>query len=317
MKIKALVPESRIGIAHGKISEDELSLVWEQLLNHDIDVLVCTTIIETGVDVPNCNTLIIEDADRMGLSQLHQIRGRVGRSSRRAFAYFTFKRGKVLSEVATKRLSAIREFTEFGSGFQIALRDLEIRGAGNILGAQQHGHMESVGYDMYLKLLNEAVLEEKGEAPQQSYECMIDIQVSAHIPESYIESSAQRLEIYRHIADIRNEDDASDVIDELIDRYGDPPQAVKSLVDVALIRNTCAILGIKEISQRENVIMLFAQSIDLKAVSALVTKLRGRVMVNAGQKPYISAKLKPDQSPVECIREVIEIMWHEKNAVQS
>jgi transcription-repair coupling factor (superfamily II helicase) len=317
MKIKALVPEARIGIGHGKVNEEDLSLVWEQLLNHEIDVLVCTTIIETGVDVPNCNTLIIEDADRMGLSQLHQIRGRVGRSSRRAFAYFTFKRGKVLSEIATKRLSAIREFTEFGSGFQIALRDLEIRGAGNILGSQQHGHMDSVGYDMYLKLLNEAVLEEKGEAPQQSYECMIDIQVSAHIPERFIENSAQRLEIYRHIADIRSEEDASDVIDELIDRFGEPPQAVKSLVDVALIRNTSAILGIKEISQRENVIMLFPQNIDLKAVSGLVTKLRGRVMVNAGQKPYVSIKLKLNQSPIECIREVLAIMWGERQEVRN
>lgn len=304
-KIASLVPGARIGIGHGKMNEEELSRVWERLLNHDIDILVCTTIIETGVDVPNCNTLIIEDADRMGLSQLHQIRGRVGRSSRRAFAYFTFKRGKILADIATKRLSAIREFTEFGSGFQIAMRDLEIRGAGNILGAQQHGHMEAVGYDMYLKLLNEAVLEEKGEKPPVDYECMVDIQISAHIPETYIESSNQRLEIYRRIADIRNEEDMSDVLDELIDRFGDPPQAVKSLVDVALVRNTAARLGIREISQRGEVIMLFTDKIDFKAVSVLVAKLRGRVMVSAGQKPYISVKLKSGQSPVEALREAL------------
>jgi transcription-repair coupling factor (superfamily II helicase) len=299
------------------MSEEELSLVWERLLNHEIDVLVCTTIIETGVDVPNCNTLIIEDADRMGLSQLHQIRGRVGRSSRRAFAYFTFRSGKVLSDVATKRLSAIREFTEFGSGFQIALRDLEIRGAGNVLGSQQHGQMEAVGYDMYLKLLNEAVLEEKGEQPPVEYECMVDIQVSAHIPENYIESSTQRLEIYRRIADIRGDADVSDVLDELIDRFGEPPQAVKSLVDVALLRNTAAQLGIKEISQRAQVIMLFTDNLDLRAVSGLVARLRGRVMVSAGQKPYISVKLKPEQTPVDAIRETLEILIREKEKQQT
>ncbi len=248
----------------------------------------------------------------MGLSQLHQIRGRVGRSASRAFAYFTFKAGKVLTDVATKRLSAIREFTEFGSGFQIALRDLEIRGAGNILGSQQHGHMEAVGYDMYLKLLNEAVLEEKGEQAPVDYECMVDIQVSAHIPDDYIESSNQRLEIYRRIADIRGADDVSDVIDELIDRFGEPPQAVKSLVDVALVRNMAAQLGIKEISQRGNVVMLFADNIDFKLVSGLVAKLRGRVMVSAGQKPYISVKIKPDQTPIDTIREALNVMTSEK-----
>lgn len=315
-RISRLVPDARIGAAHGKMSEEELSRVWEQLLNNELDVLVCTTIIETGVDVPNCNTLIIEDADRMGLSQLHQIRGRVGRSARRAYAYFTFRRGKVLSEISTKRLSAIREFTEFGSGFQIAMRDLEIRGAGNILGAQQHGHMESVGYDMYLKLLNEAVLEEKGEKQPVNTECMVDIQVSAHIPESYIESPAQRLEIYRRIADIRSAEDASDVIDELIDRFADPPQAVKSLIDVALVRNLAASLDIREITQRENMIMLFPKSVDFKAVSALVSRLRGRVMLNAGQKPYISVKLAPGQTPVETVREAVETLNAAREAGQ-
>ena len=310
-KIAALVPEARIGIAHGKMEEDELSRVWERLLSHEIDILVCTTIIETGVDVPNCNTLIIEDADRMGLSQLHQIRGRVGRSSRRAFAYFTFRRGKALSDIATKRLAAIREFTEFGAGFQIALRDLEIRGAGNILGAQQHGHMEAVGYDMYLKLLNDAVLEEKGERPSEARECMVDVQVTAHIPEEYIGNSNQRLEIYRRIADIHSPEDASDVIDEMIDRFGDLPPAVKSLVDVALVRNTAAQLGIGEIAQRDNVILLYPEHIDFQAVSALVSKLRGRVMVNAGQKPYVSVKLAPAQSPLDAIRETLDILGSE------
>lgn len=313
-KLAELVPDARIGIGHGKMEEDELSAVWEKLLNHDIDVLVCTTIIETGVDVPNCNTLIIEDADRMGLSQLHQIRGRVGRSSRRAFAYFTFKAGKVLSDVATKRLSAIREFTEFGSGFQIALRDLEIRGAGNILGAQQHGHMEAVGYDMYLKLLGEAVQEEKGEAPAAEGECMVDIQVSAHIPEEYIGSGNARLEIYRRIADIRSEDDASDVLDELIDRFGEPPQAVRALIDVALVRNTAAALGVREIAQRGEVVLLYADRIDFSAVSMLVGAMRGRVMVSAGQKPYISVKVAPGETPLDTLRQALGNLSHRQPA---
>lgn len=314
-KLASLVPDARIGIGHGKMDEDELSLVWEKLLNHEIDILVCTTIIETGVDVPNCNTLIIEDADKMGLSQLHQIRGRVGRSSRRAFAYFTFKRGKVLADIATKRLSAIREFTEFGSGFQIAMRDLEIRGAGNILGSQQHGHMEAVGYDMYLKLLNEAVLEEKGEQSPADYECMVDINVSAHIPEEYIHESKQRLEIYRRIADIRDDEDVSDVLDELIDRFGEPPAAVKSLVDVALVRNTAASFGIKEISQRGNILMLFSDNFDFKYVTALVAKMRKRVMVSAGQKPYISVKLLAGQSPIDGLEEALKILTETKKEI--
>ncbi|HEX3025776.1 MAG TPA: TRCF domain-containing protein, partial [Clostridia bacterium] len=203
-------------------------------------------------------------------------------------------------------LSAIREFTEFGSGFQIALRDLEIRGAGNILGSQQHGHMEAVGYDMYLKLLNEAVLEEKGEKPASAGECMVDLQISAHISENYIESSNLRLETYRRIASILDEEDASDVIDEMIDRYGEPPVEVKSLVDVALIRNTAASLGIREISQRESMILVFPEKLDFKAVSGLVTRLRGRVMVNAGQKPYVSVKMKTGESVIDTIRETLE-----------
>ena len=224
------IPEAKVGFAHGKMTESELSEIWRKLLEQEIDVLVCTTIIETGVDVPNVNTLIIENADCMGLSQLHQIRGRVGRSSRRAYAYFTFTRNKILTEVAQKRLSAIREFTEFGSGFKIAMRDLEIRGAGNILGGEQHGHMETVGYDLYLKLLGEAVKMEKGELPVAPVdnECLVDMQVQAHIPERYIENLSQRLDIYRRIAGIKTQDDALDVLDELTDRFGKPPASVQA-----------------------------------------------------------------------------------------
>lgn len=304
-RLAGRIPEARVGVAHGKMTEEQLSEVWSQLLENEIDVLVCTTIIETGVDVPNANTLIIENADRMGLSQLHQLRGRVGRSSRRAFAYLTFVRGKVLTDIATKRLNAIREFTEFGAGFKIAMRDLEIRGAGNILGAEQHGHMEAVGYDMYLKLLNEAVREEKGEAPEKREdECLVDLQVEAHIPERYIQSPQQRLYVYRRIADIRSQEDASDVFDELIDRFGEVPPAVEGLVSVALARSLAASQGIYEISQKGDSLLLYMRALDLESGSAIAARLKGRVMLNAGQKPYLQVKMAKGQSPLDCLGEV-------------
>ena len=304
-----MVPDARIVTAHGKMTEEQLSNVWRQLLEQEVDILVCTTIIETGVDVPNCNTLIIEDADRMGLSQLYQIRGRVGRSTRRAYAYFTFTRGKQLTEVAEKRLSAIREFTSFGSGFRIAMRDLEIRGAGNVLGAQQHGHMEAVGYDMYLRLLGEAISEQRGEAPvRTSAECMVDINIGAHIPERYISNLSQRIDVYKKIAAIQNSDDAFDVTDELIDRFGEPPAAVQGLIDVALVRGRAAALGIREISQREQGILLYPEKLDLAAASSLASTLKGRVMVNAGDKPYLLVRAKPGQNPVQVIEEALGAM---------
>ncbi len=309
-KIQELLPEARIGIAHGKMTEEALSTVWKNLLEGEIDILVCTTIIETGVDVPNANTLIVENADRLGLAQLHQIRGRVGRSARRASAYLTFTRAKELSDVATRRLTAIREYTEFGSGFKIAMRDLEIRGAGNILGAQQHGHMEAVGYDLYLKMLARAVSEEKGEVsdkePEQ--ECLIDIQIQAHIPDDYIESVPQRLAAYRRIADIRNPDDADDVVDEFIDRYGDPPPCVEGLIRVALLRNTAISQGIYEIGQKGDCVLLYSENIDMKKVSVLGKEMKGRILVGAGKKPYISVKSSEDLPPVEALAKALSIM---------
>ncbi len=308
-RIQAEVPEARVGFGHGKMNEQELSEVWRRLIEHEIDVLVCTTIIETGVDVPNANTLIIENADHMGLSQLHQIRGRVGRSNRRAYAYLTFTPNKVLTEIAQKRLSAIREFTEFGSGFKIAMRDLEIRGAGNILGGEQHGHMEAVGYDMYLHLLAEAVSREKGENPQEyGAECLVDMQVQAHIPESYIENLSQRLEVYRRIADIRTREDALDVTDELIDRFGEPPESVNGLIEVALLRNLASELGIYEIKQQNDVLLLYKKQIDMKQVSALISALRSRVMLNAGAKPYLSVKILPGATPLDTLSEFLTII---------
>lgn len=310
------IPEAKVGFAHGKMTESELSEIWRKLLEQEIDVLVCTTIIETGVDVSNVNTLIIENADCMGLSQLHQIRGRVGRSSRRAYAYFTFTRNKILTEVAQKRLSAIREFTEFGSGFKIAMRDLEIRGAGNILGGEQHGHMETVGYDLYLKLLGEAVKMEKGELPTAPVdnECLVDMQVQAHIPERYIENLSQRLDIYRRIAGIKNKDDALDVLDELTDRFGKPPASVQGLIDIALLRNMASQLGIFEVKQREDYIMLYREPMNMEFLEPLIKILKGRVKLSAGNKPYVSIKVTGKESPLQTLKQVLEILISDKKS---
>lgn len=304
-KIHELVPDAMIGIAHGKMDEDELLEVWRKLLEHEIDILVCTTLIETGVDVPNCNTLIIENADYMGLAQLHQLRGRVGRTNKRAFAYFTFKRGKVLSEIATKRLDAIREFTQFGSGFRIAMRDLEIRGAGSILGQSQSGHMSAVGYDMYLKLLNEAVAEQRGEKPEEKSECLVDVKIDAYIPEKYISNQAQRIACYKKIAQIQNEDDAMDVTDELIDRYGDIPKSVYGLVDVAQLRNMAQKLNISEIVQNGDYIMFYTPMPDMERVSKLNTLLDGRVELNFKGKVSVKVKLDKLDTPLKLMRTVL------------
>lgn len=305
--IRAL-PEARVAVAHGKMNETELSEVWRRLLDGEIDILVCTTIIETGVDVPNVNTLIIENADRMGLAQLHQIRGRVGRSSRRASAYFTFTRGKQLSEIAEKRLEAIREFTEFGSGFHIAMRDLELRGAGNILGASQHGQMESVGYDMYIKLLERAIAEEKGEKPKEpEKDCLIDLPINAHIPESYISSVPQRLQIYRRIADIRSSDDALDVTDELIDRFGEPPKSVLGLIRISTVRFKAAKIGVYEISAESGRIVFKADELAQETVQKIISRFGGRVRFSpGGGKPYFSISLKDGEEKLKLIEKVLD-----------
>lgn len=308
-EIQKYLPDARIAVAHGKMAEEELSDRWRRLLEGEIDILVCTTIIETGVDVPNCNTLIIEDADRLGLAQLHQIRGRVGRSARRASAYFTFKRGKELSEIAQRRLEAIREYTEFGSGFKIAMRDLEIRGAGSILGAQQHGHLEAVGYDMYLELLGEAVSEEKGETNTvRKKECLIDMQIDAHIPESYIDNIPQRLAIYRRIADIFTNEDAQDVKDELRDRYGEIPQSVQGLVDISLLRNTASKFGINEIGQKGRAVILYINEIPTSLVLNLSSQLRGRVTVSDFGRKYIAVKMTDTQEPLDTLKEIFDYL---------
>jgi len=305
--IAASIEGCRVGVAHGQMDEYELSVVWKQLVDSELDVLVCTTIIETGVDVPNANTLIIEDADKLGLAQLHQIRGRVGRSPRRAYAYLTFRRGKALSDIATKRLEAVREFTEFGAGFKIAMRDLEIRGAGNILGGQQSGHMESVGYDMYLKLLSDAMAEQKGEPIKPEADCLIDLRIDAHIPENYISVLPHRLSVYRRIAAIRTREDAEDVIDELCDRFGEPPRAVMGLIDIALVRGAAAENGIVEIAQNEHSVLLYPDKLDMDMVSVMVGRLKGRVLLSAGARPYISLRLKRGENLLENLKVLLNV----------
>ncbi|MCD7753032.1 MAG: transcription-repair coupling factor, partial [Clostridiales bacterium] len=230
--------------------------------------------------------------------QLHQIRGRVGRSSRRAFAYLTYRRGKILSDVAAKRLSAVREFAEFGAGFKIAMRDLEIRGAGNLLGAEQSGFMMSVGYDMYLKLLEEAVLEERGENPTRTEEVTADLTVSANIPESYISSTEERMDFYRRIARIRTEADADDMVDELIDRYGEPPRAVNNLISVALLRAAAAEVGFTDVSQKGNVVSFTLREADLPGVARLcaIPIFKGRLLFSPGERIVLSLRLRPEEN---------------------
>ncbi len=308
-RIKEMLGEdTAVAVAHGKMSQEELNDVMTRMSDGEIDVLVCTTIIETGIDIPNVNTLIIEDADHMGLAQLHQIRGRVGRSTRRAYAYLTYRRGKVLTEVASKRLGAIREFAEFGSGFKIAMRDLEIRGAGNVLGPEQSGFLLSVGYDMYLKLLEEAVLEERGEKPQRPTECAADLSVAASIPDRYVPSPEQRMDLYRRIAAIRSEADADDVVDELIDRYGDPPRTVNNLISVALLRAHAADNGISEISQKGTNLNFYLDGFDLQRVSALcaMEKYKSRLLFSAGEKPYLALRLKKGEDALKFGRKLVE-----------
>ena len=305
---KMLGPEVRIVTGHGKMGEQELSSVMQAMVDGEADVLVCTTIIETGIDIPNVNTLIIEDADKMGLAQLHQIRGRIGRSARRAYAYLTYRRGKILQETAAKRLSAIREYVEFGSGFKIAMRDLEIRGAGNLLGPEQSGYLMSVGYDLYLKLLEEAVLEERGEEKQIETECSADLTVNANIPERYVPSAEQRMDLYRRIAAIRTDDDASDLLDEMLDRYGEAPKSVLALLDVALLRAAAAKAGISDISQKKDVLKFTLGVFRPEALVSVcnLAKYKYRLTLAAGETPALSLKLKPGANVLETATELVE-----------
>ena len=249
--VASLVPDANVAFAHGQMNEHQLEKIMLDFINGDIDVLVSTTIIETGLDIPNANTMIIQDADRLGLSQLYQIRGRIGRSNRTSYAFLMYKRDKMLKEDAEKRLQAIREFTELGSGIKIAMRDLEIRGAGNILGAEQHGHMEAVGYDLYCKMLNEAVKQLKGEMEEEeTFTTTMDLNVDAFIPASYIPNEYQKLDVYKRIAAIENREEMEDMTEELIDRFGDIPKKVEKLLEVAALKAQAHQLYVTAVEQK-------------------------------------------------------------------
>ncbi len=289
-QIAKLVPEANVVFAHGQMSERRLEQIMYDFINGDIDVLVATTIIETGLDISNVNTIIIHDADKLGLSQLYQLRGRVGRSNRTSYAFLMYKRDRMLKEVAEKRLSAIREFTDLGSGFKIAMRDLEIRGAGNILGAEQHGHMEAVGYDLYCKMLNEAVLIMKGEREdEEDYETAIDVKADAYIPASYIRNELQKLNMYKKISLIENRAEYEDMEDELLDRFGEPPRAVQNLLRVALIKaaaHTAQITEIKGDRQRLKISFYSKAKIDINKIPDMVKKYGNDMKFCCSEPPY-------------------------------
>ena len=312
-EISMLVPEAKVGFAHGKMCGRELEEIMESFINHEINVLVCTTILESGIDIPNANTIIVENADRLGLAQLYQIRGRVGRSDKQAYAYVTYKRDKLLSEVADKRLKAIKEFTEFGSGFKIAMRDLEIRGAGSMLGEMQHGHMEQVGYDTYCKLLDEVIKEMQGIEVVEEQDVQIDLAVSSYIPDNFIENSSQKIEIYQNIALCRTEEELQNVIDEVIDRYGRLPKELENLINIARIKQLARKANILKIAQRENGIVFYfvKEKIKPEMVNTLITKYPMLVKFSNAVEPYVTLRIKENENIIEKAKEflntVIEI----------
>jgi transcription-repair coupling factor (superfamily II helicase) len=288
-RIAKLVPQAQVAYAHGQMHERQLEQIMYDFINGDIDVLVSTTIIETGLDISNANTMIIHDADRYGLSQLYQLRGRIGRSNRLSYAFLMYRRDKLLQETAQKRLSAIREFTQLGSGFKIAMRDLEIRGAGNLLGAQQHGHMEAVGYDLYCKMLSEAVSQAKGMPVKDDFETTIDLDMDAFIPERYIPNEAQKLDIYKRIAGIETREEYEDMEEELTDRFGEPPKAVRNLLLIANLKALAHRAYITEIRQRGNMVKLTMYRharLNAAGIGPLVGEYSRRLEFKVEEPPY-------------------------------
>ena len=296
-EISKLVPEAKVSYAHGQMSGEQIEKIMQDFIDKKSNVLVCTTILESGIDIPNANTIIVENADHFGLAQLYQIRGRVGRSNKQAYAYITYRKDKIMSEDANKRLNAIKEFTEFGSGFKIATRDLQIRGAGSLFGEIQSGHMEQVGYDMYNHLLNEVIEETRGEnKKKKEEETAVDIKLSAYIPDSYIGDSAQKVEIYQDIADCKNDEDIQNVTDEIIDRYGDIPEEVNNLLKVIKIKNAAESKGIIKIQSKQmGVVFTFSENIfNEELVRKLMDKYYNRIKFSSGVKPYITLEIKND-----------------------
>ena len=317
-EISSLVDEAKVSYAHGKMTGKEIEEIMEDFTSHKTNVLVCTTILESGIDIPNANTIIVENAERLGLAQLYQIRGRVGRSDRQAYAYIMYKRDKLLSEIASKRLKSIREFTEFGSGFKIAMRDLEIRGAGSLLGEIQHGHMEQVGYDMYCKLLDEVVKEMQGFEVEEDVDIQIDIDISSYIPDEYISDSSQKIEIYQDIALCESEADIQDVIDEIIDRYGVMPEELENLIEIARIKILAKRAGAIKISQRmDNFVFYFNPKNFNMDIAKLVEKYKNKILFSQGKDPYITLKAgateKSDKQNLDQIKELLNFGDGSKN----
>ena len=307
-EISLLVPEAKVVYAHGRMTGNEIEDIMEDFIDGKTDILVCTTILESGIDIPNANTIIVENADRMGLAQLYQIRGRVGRSDRQGYAYITYKKDKLLSEVADKRLKAIKEFTEFGSGFKIAMRDLEIRGAGSLLGEVQHGHLEQVGYDTYCNLLDEVVKEIQGEKAVQEIDVQIDLDVTSYIPDEYISDSSQKIEIYQDIALCKNEEDIQNIVDEMIDRFGNMPEQIENLLDIARIKNLCKKIGINKVQGRRKFVLFIFETQELNInINELVQKYRNRIKFTQGIKPQITLALE-DSSEKGTLKEVMKFL---------
>ena len=286
--LEELVPEANVAYAHGQMKESELEKIMLQFIEGEIDVLVSTTIIETGLDIPNVNTMIIHDSDNLGLSQLYQLRGRVGRSNRNAYAFLMYKRDRMLKEVAEKRLQAIKEFTDLGSGFKIAMRDLEIRGAGNLLGKVQHGHMEAVGYDLYCKMLNEAVKKEKGIETIEDFNTTIDLDVDAFIPNEYIMNEYQKLDIYKRIASCMNEQECDDMYDEMRDRFGNVPKPADNLLRISRIRLRAHKLYVSELKGKNGEIRIAMHEeakIKVENIPLLLQKHRKEMTFQAAGTP--------------------------------
>ena len=312
--VAALVPEANVVFAHGQMHEHELEKIMLDFVEGNIDVLVSTTIIETGLDIPNANTIIIHDADRLGLSQLYQIRGRVGRSGRTSYAFLMYRRDKLLREEAEKRLQAIREFTELGSGIKIAMRDLELRGAGNLLGAEQHGHMQAVGYDLYCKLLNEAVLALRGKNEAEDFETVVDCDIDAFIPDGYIKNEYLKLDVYKRISAIENEEEYMDMQDELIDRFGDIPGPVENLLKVAELKAAAHRAYVTEVAvNRQEIRMeLYPKAkLDVSGIPGLIGEYKNTLRFVQGEKPMMFYQDKRNKNKdcgpmMEKAREILE-----------
>ena len=323
--LQKMLPDANVAYAHGQMSERTLEKIMYEFINGEIDVLVSTTIIETGLDISNVNTMIIADADRLGLSQLYQLRGRVGRTNRTAYAFLMYKRDKMLKEIAEKRLQAIKEFTELGSGFKIAMRDLEIRGAGNLLGAEQSGHMEAVGYDLYCKLLNDAVKELKGDTEaEEEFETTVDLEADAYIPESYIRNEVQKLDMYKRIALLQTEEELSELQDELIDRFGDIPQSVNRLLEIALLRNLAHEVYVTQLiwhGAKARLVLYPKAKLIAQRIPALLKKFNGKLKFSAEGTPEFSyelaalrgkTNLRPDvRAVLKELKELLQAMKEE------